>query len=410
MKIIKKISFLVLNLLAIAAILILVFWVKTGKDFERDALGDLSQISAEMARIGKPAGSVAPGKIPAPAGPKEIAYKWTYDKKNYQLIETLYQSDFNFYSSAPKTFSYEGAAPPADWKEQYFGMFMKEAPGDNTIEKVAADLKALGKKNGLSDDQIAELAMSFVQSIPYDSAKADVILSGTGGTANYPYETLYEDRGVCSDKSFLAASLLKALGYGTTLFVYESENHMAIGVECPTQDSSYGSGYCYAETTTPGNKIGMIPDLNTATNQAESIQKINYFGGGRQTNPFDAKKLGPVEIFQKTNGKIYAGIAQTISTTDEIANLKQKISDEYNALIGEKKRIDGDAGQLSGLNNQMDKYLQKKEYSQYNSLVDKYNSLLAKYKKEASAYNTQVSDYNQKVNQYNNLAGSFYGQ
>ncbi len=408
MKTVRKILSGGIKLLIVAAILALVVWIKTGGKFDQLWNGS-RRVYANVARIVAPDHNALAKNFPAPENPKAITYKWTYDKKTYQLTETLYQSDFDYYASSPKVFSYEGSTPPTDWKEQYFGMFLKEAPGDTTIEKVASDLRALGKQNGLTNDQIVELVMAFVQSIPYDSAKADVILSGTGGTANYPYETLYEDKGVCSDKSFLAASLLRALGYGTALFVYESENHMAIGIQCTPQDSSYSSGYCYAETTTPGNKIGMIPDLNTATNQAEGVQKINYFGGS-QTNPFDVKKLGPVEIFQKTTGKTYAGIAQTISTTKEIAGLKQAIVDAYDNLVAEKKQIESDADQLNGWSGEMKKYLQKNQISRYNGLVDKYDSLLEKYKKEVDVYDIQVAAYNQKVDQYNNLIASFYGQ
>ena len=52
----------------------------------------------------------------------------------------------------------------------------------------------------------------------------------------YPYEILYENKGVCSDKSRLLACLLKELGFGCVLFVYNSENHEAVGIKCPIPD------------------------------------------------------------------------------------------------------------------------------------------------------------------------------
>ena len=345
------------------------------------------------------------GQFPVAANPQTTDFKWTYAKKNYELNETLYGSANDYYGAQSKQFEYQGDLP-ADWKEKYFAMFLRVAPGDAAIANLAEDIKQAGLKNNLSHDQIAELVLSFVQAIPYDDAKAKLILAGdSSAQVNYPYETLYSDKGVCSDKSFLADLLLHDLGYGTALFVYDSENHMAVAVQCPAKDSSYGSGYCYAETTAVGEKIGMIPDLNAQNNQAQGVQKLDYFSNSQ--GQFDVKKLGPVGIFEKTSGQLYSGVAATMQTSQQIETLGGWITDARGQLIAQNAKINADRATLSGMDKNMQKFSKAKDYKNYNELVPQYNNLINALQKEIISYNAQVNAYNQKVKNYNNLVASF---
>jgi len=343
-------------------------------------------------------------QLPQKANPETVDFKWTYNKKSYAITETLYDSIYDFYQAKPKDFNYQGTLP-ADWKEKYFSMFLQVDPGDDAIQTLAADIKQVGLKNGLSNDQLAELAMSFVQSIPYDEAKAKEILGGqASGLTNYPYETLYEDKGVCSDKSFLAYLLLRDLGYGVSLFVYESDNHMAVGIQCPNQYSSYDSGYCYAETTAAGEKIGMIPSLSAQNNQAQAVKKLSYYG---QQHQFDVKNLGPVEIYEKTEGNEYAGIINTLQIYQRIGILNGSISGGKASLAVANTKISADQSALKEMKNKMNKFYKAKDYKDYNSMVSEYNDLVLQLKKEIKDYNTQVNAYNQKINEYNGLIAGF---
>lgn len=110
------------------------------------------------------------------------------------------------------------------------------------------------------DDQV-RIAVSLVQEIDYDHSKSFsryyTCKGGfliEGNPIRLPYQVLYENKGVCSEKSLLLASLLKELGYGVVLLEYEEENHMAVGIKCPKQYANYiynGTGYCFIETTGP---------------------------------------------------------------------------------------------------------------------------------------------------------------
>ena len=85
------------------------------------------------------------------------------------------------------------------------------------------------------------IAVSMVQHIPYSASAG----------SRYPYEVLYYNTGRCDDKSILAAYLLSEMGYGTALLVYLPERHVALGLKCPKQYSTGGSGYCFVETSYP---------------------------------------------------------------------------------------------------------------------------------------------------------------
>jgi flagellar biosynthesis chaperone FliJ len=180
---------------------------------------------------------------------------------------------------------------------------------------------------------------------------------------------------------------------------------MAVAVQCPAKDSSYGSGYCFAETTAVGEKIGMIPDLNAQNNQAQGVQKLDYFSDSQ--SQFDVKKLGPVEIFEKTSGQLYSGVAATMQLSTQIDTLGGWISSTRGQLVAQNSQINADRGILSGMEKDMQKFSKAKDYKNYNALVPKYNAQVEALQKEIASYNAQVNAYNFKVKQYNGLVASF---
>jgi hypothetical protein len=97
-----------------------------------------------------------------------------------------------------------------------------------------------------SDEQV-RIAVSLVQHIPYDWEG----LTTNSLNNRYPYEVIYDNKGVCGEKSKLLAFILRELGYGVVLFEYSNENHMAVGIKCPKEYSYLNSGYCFIESTSP---------------------------------------------------------------------------------------------------------------------------------------------------------------
>jgi len=110
------------------------------------------------------------------------------------------------------------------------------------LKSLVDSIKKLGERNKYDDLRIAT---SLVQQIPYGKIK------NYQERRFYPYEVLYNQCGVCEDKSILLAFLLKELGYGVVLLEFETERHMAVGIKVPEEFSYKKSGYAFVETTKP---------------------------------------------------------------------------------------------------------------------------------------------------------------
>lgn len=109
-------------------------------------------------------------------------------------------------------------------------------------------------------EQQAKIAIRMVQSIPYDW---DAFTSGDI-TGKYPYEVLYTNSGVCSEKAQLMVYLLRELGFDVAILRFDIENHDAVGIKCPETYEYENTGYCFVEPTQPttigdsyGNYVGV---------------------------------------------------------------------------------------------------------------------------------------------------------
>lgn len=346
-------------------------------------------------------------KFPELQDPKMVDFKWTYHKKPQELKLTLYKSVYDFYRSGPKEYTYTGELPK-NWEEEYYGMFVTPNPVDRTIPDLAAGLKNLAVRDRLSEDQTVEFVLAFVQSIPYDEVRAAAIEKDTGTEKpNYPYEALYDNKGVCSDKSFLLTAILREMSYGTALFEYKDEKHIAVGIQCPIDKSNYNSGFCYAETTQPGHKIGTVPDLSTDTRAALPKKELSAFEAtdGQEQK---TKRLNQPKVYQEKTGRLYNGIVANINTEKKITALEQEISALKQELTPQKGELEEKSQKIDDLARKLEILKKNKDYTTYNELVPDYNKQVADYKKQAGTYNKKVVLYNQKVNEYNKLIREFY--
>ncbi len=319
-------------------------------------------------------------RFPAPQSPKEMTYQWEYQHQNYTLDETLYLSIDQYYAHQEKGIL-------TGQEESSIDKYLNFPKKDQTIIQVAINLEALGKAKNLTQDQMAEMTLSFVQAIPYDVTRAQTDLTHP----RYPYETLYEDLGICSDKSLLYDALVRQEGFGTAIFLFPQDEHMAVGVECSAQYSSYNSGYCFAETTASGNKIGLIPELK-ANSQASALETLPSYNTNQSVT--SGQELSNPQIIAKTNGATYGGIVATIELSNKITALKQSLSQE-------NTQINSDEGNLKNLGTALDGYKSIGDIAIYNANIPAYNSLLAKVQSEISTYNNQVDQYNQLITEYN---------
>ncbi len=270
---------------------------------------------------------------------KDFSFK--YKNREESLSLNLSPSIFDSYKKSPKIFKYQADSAPQDIQGEFYKLFLKSKASDNSIAQIVSGLERIAALNNLSDDELGELALSFVQYIPYDTAKA----RQPEPQPYYPYETLYLNRGVCSDKTFLAYQILQELGYGVAIIDMPDINHSAIGIACEKKYSLDNSGYCYGETTNYF-PISVIPK-NIDSGKAENIS--NDF-----SKLFSSEDLGKVEIRNKTFGKQYLGARSVFEAGEELSR-------RYLDLINSKP----EAG------------ASYREFVDYNNKVDIFNNLLS---------------------------------
>ncbi len=207
-----------------------------------------------------------------------------HGKYNLWLSQRVYQH----FTSASRTYSYQGDSPPLGWENAYWNMFTTDTQDILAMDDIIAQTKKI--VHAETGDVVAEALVHFVQNMPYDYTGAGCIADGSGSYSTclgsnkkvqYPYETLWLGSGTCTEKSLLLAKLLSRLGYGVVLFNFKSENHMAVGIQCPLNVSNYGSGYCFIEST-KDNPIGMISsNYIGGADIKDSRPQIIIVGSGR---------------------------------------------------------------------------------------------------------------------------------
>ena len=126
---------------------------------------------------------------------------------------------------------------------------------DPMNSKICEGLAKAFKQNGESDFDAVCNAIAFVQSLDY-------IPDNDMDYPKYPIETLNDKGGDCEDKSILLCGIIKAMGYGSALLIYD--NHCAVGVMgtnlVGTHFEKDGKNYYFIETSKYGWRIGIIPE------------------------------------------------------------------------------------------------------------------------------------------------------
>ncbi|HEX9092541.1 MAG TPA: hypothetical protein VF902_01030 [Coriobacteriia bacterium] len=234
-----------------------------------------------------------------------------------------------------EVFRYDGPIQAA-----YVSTLVKAEAGGPFVSDLASELRRLKVRLGLDGDEYVEMLARAVQSIPYGTPEPRIGL---------PVEVLEDGRGVCTDKSVLLASLLLHEGYGTAVWAFESQRHVAVGVKGDA-GGFRGSGYAFVETTLPSyvNEVsgaylgvsgtGHAPQLiiiggeRVYTADAESryvaerLDALREFG--RQTRPYAAYAAAADERWRP----LYAGLAGRGETAGELARWIEANSD-YRAAV-----------------------------------------------------------------------------
>jgi len=147
-----------------------------------------------------------------------------------------------------------------------YSVYVTHSLDDIFFQNLASAFNAEGGNLGYTTYQMVELAVLFVQTIPYSY---DIDSTGREEYPRYPIETMVDGTGDCEDHAILLAELLRSMNYDAILLFYSGESgereHMAIGVADTgnmygTYYNHNGKRYFYVETTNTGWEIGDVPE------------------------------------------------------------------------------------------------------------------------------------------------------
>jgi hypothetical protein len=119
----------------------------------------------------------------------------------------------------------------------------------------------------------------FVQSIPYQTPLEP-------GPPKFPIETIAEGTGDCDDKSLLLVALLSREGYNCSLFYFEPETHMAVGIAGENGAGYRGTGYLFIESTQI-SLVGSASEYLSGGMEISSKPLVIRMGSGGR--PFQAE-------------------------------------------------------------------------------------------------------------------------
>ena len=172
---------------------------------------------------------------------KTIQFNYTVDGESGALYFTAYKGLSDYLSTQPRVF-YCTPACPSNASMQL--AFIDKKEQELQLERFAQAIDNITS----SQDTRRKIAISLIQNIPYDDAQYQMM---NATIDRYPYQVIYDDKGVCGEKTRLLAYILRHQGYGVALLRYPVEQHAALGIKCSKQYSTQNTGYCFIETTTP---------------------------------------------------------------------------------------------------------------------------------------------------------------
>lgn len=230
--------------------------------------------------------------------PVDRALSYTV-RGNTQNINIVVYGGLNDYLASLSRSYYCDPTCPSDTELEL--KYLDNIEQKGYLEKLADKIKSLTDNK----DNQARIAISTVQKIPYDWEG----FNSNDLNNRYPYEVLYDDKGVCGEKSHLLAFLLRDFGFGVVLFNYETQQHMAVGIKCPMQYSYQNSGYCFVEAAAP-----------TITTDSEG----DYVGVGKlQSTP---------EIIKVSDGISFDSVSEEYNDYQEFVRLN-KISESSGGYL-----------------------------------------------------------------------------
>ena len=185
----------------------------------------------------------------------EVEHTWEYNKKNCAITLNISKSLYNYFRNEREHLAYRYQFQEDELPPNYYSFMLSEH--DRPVMQALADEFS---RNAATDLERIDLALAFVQSLPYAH---DADSKGTDEYVRYPIETLVDGCGDCEDKVALLTALLYEMDVDFILLVLPE--HMAIGVHCDGVEAERyllfrDKRYYYLETSMPSWQIGQIPE------------------------------------------------------------------------------------------------------------------------------------------------------
>ena len=235
-------------------------------------------------------------------------YTTNLDTTSFEFLVEYDTSYFYYYDDMPRTIMVDADASELEGREDFYEMFLSDENDRDIIEQVVQWIQSTTQD---PKEQI-QLAVTLVQNqIVYDHDK----LKNVGNwNVYYPMETLIWKKGVCSDKSLLLGKILVYLDYKICFFLFDENNHMALGIKTNTNgfaesgfefiETTNGSKLCHSKRA-PGQPLSLsseapqivVPDYNGGKVfrefqdlKREYLSQDEQFGQGYSTASVEAKK------------------------------------------------------------------------------------------------------------------------
>lgn len=195
---------------------------------------------------------------------QEIIYEWPFRETTVKAKLSFKKSLIDYYRQLPRERYPNNSQLKYDY---YLNQKVPETlPRDETLDRLINELLMIKAQLKLDQDGFIELIFSFVQNAISFDLNFQNRLSYTGYF--HPYLTLFEQRGVCMEKSLLAKALLEKLDIGSAFFFYNqtgsNNDHIAIGLQCTPGYGLNKSSYCYVEQNAYF-PIGYLPGVGDYT-------------------------------------------------------------------------------------------------------------------------------------------------
>ena len=152
--------------------------------------------------------------------PKEINLKYILNGQEKNLSFVVYKNLTDYLFNLPKFITYSNGEQASLW--DFKSKKINEENQRIFLMPLVVKIQNLTKNK---QDQV-RIAISLVQNIYFEDSKELVTVGNYSvNYSRYPYEVLYEEKGVCASKSNLLVFLLKGLGYESVFLHYRSEEH-----------------------------------------------------------------------------------------------------------------------------------------------------------------------------------------